>query len=77
MTCDICERQFRYTFYVNDEFWRKVVGEEKFKNNQGIVCAHCTLKLLAKFGYDKEWYIIWNEPNKKVNDSLEDAERHS
>ncbi len=63
MKCDFCGRQMDYCFYINDEFWREVVGEDWFDNNKGRICAHCTLEKLGGL----EWYIIWNEPNEKQN----------
>lgn len=63
MTCDVCQRRMNYCFYINDEYWRKVVGEEKFGNNQGHVCAHCTLEAVG--GLD--WYIIHSEPSENMN----------
>lgn len=62
MTCDVCERPMDYAFYINDEHWRKVVGEESFKNNVGRVCAHCVLQNLGGVG----WYIVWNEPIENI-----------
>lgn len=47
-----------YCFYVNDAYWIKVVGEEKFDKNVGHVCAHCTLERLGGL----EWHLVWNEP---------------
>lgn len=62
MKCEACNQLFNYCFYINDEHWIKVVGEEKFNKNVGHVCAHCTLKRLG--GVD--WYIVFNEPSKKI-----------
>jgi len=62
MNCGFCDRQMTYAFYVNDEHWRKVVGEEQLKKNVGRICAHCTLERLGGCS----WYIIWNEPIEKV-----------
>lgn len=61
MTCDTCHQQFNYCFYINDTYWRQVVGEERFNNSQGRICAHCTLESLG--GLD--WYVVHNEPGEK------------
>lgn len=63
-TCDICERKFDYSFYINNEYWRKIVGAKNFKKNIGRICAHCTLEALGKL----DWYIVWNEP---LNNTME------
>lgn len=60
MNCDKCQRRMNYTFYINDEHWRKVVGEEAFSKSVGRWCAHCTLDALG--GLD--WYVIHNEPQE-------------
>lgn len=62
MTCDFCARPINYCFYINDAHWLKVVGEERFDKNQGVLCAHCTLERLG--GLD--WYIIWNKPAERA-----------
>lgn len=62
MTCDTCKRIFNYCFYINDEHWRKVVGEENFEKNVGRICAHCVLEELG----GASWYIIWNEPSEEI-----------
>lgn len=61
MKCDNCKRIMNYCFYINDEYWRKIIRKEKFKKNQGYLCAHCILEKLG----GNEWYIIWNEPTEK------------
>ena len=61
MKCDICGRTINYCFYINDKHWRKAVGEEKFKKNQGHLCAHCVLERVGGL----EWYIVWNEPGER------------
>lgn len=66
MTCDSCQRPYSYCFYINDYYWLKVVGEEKFDKNQGHLCAHCVLERLGGL----EWYLIWNEPTERVNRSI-------
>jgi hypothetical protein len=66
MTCNFCKRKFNYCFYINDEYWRRVVGGEWFEKNIGHVCAHCTLEKLG--GLD--WYIVWNEPAKNIMESI-------
>lgn len=58
MICDYCKQAMNYCFYINDAYWIKVVGEEKFDNNVGHVCAHCTLERLGGL----EWHIVWNAP---------------
>lgn len=62
MTCDVCQRRMNYCFYINDEYWRKVIGEEKFSKSQGHVCAHCTLEAVG--GMD--WEISYREPSKEM-----------
>ena len=64
MTCMICGIQFNYCFYIDNEYWERVVGREDFKKNVGHMCAHCTLEALG--GID--WYIIFNEPLKRTRD---------
>lgn len=63
MKCDTCQTQFNYCFYINNKHWKKVVGEQNFKDRVGRICAHCTLEKLG--GLD--WYIIWNEPTNNIN----------
>ena len=63
MRCDICKREMNYCFYINDKHWKKAVGKEKFKKNQGHLCAHCVLEKLGGLN----WYIILNEPLRKSN----------
>lgn len=62
MKCDYCHQPMNYIFYINDVHWIKVVGEEKFDENVGHVCAHCTLERLG--GLD--WHITWNEPTANI-----------
>lgn len=62
MTCDTCQRPMNYAFYINDEHWRKVVGEGQFSQNVGRVCAHCVLEKLG----GASWYIVWNEPVENI-----------
>lgn len=69
MNCDTCNREFNYAFYINDEYWRKVVGGDRFKNRVGRICAHCTLQSLG--GLD--WYIIHNEPAEKITAHVREA----
>lgn len=61
MTCNVCNKKFNYCFYIDDKFWIKVVGEERFKKQVGHICANCTLEKLG--GLD--WYIIDCESMKK------------
>ena len=63
MKCDICKKQMNYCFYIDDKYWKKVVGKEKFKKNQGRICPHCVLEKLGGLN----WYIIWNEPTQKIS----------
>lgn len=63
MKCDICKKQMNYCFYMNDKYWKKIVGEKDFNKNVGYICAHCALQKLG----GKHWYIIFNEPNYKSN----------
>lgn len=62
MKCDECQRRYNYHFHINDEYWLKVIGEEKFSKQVGRLCAHCTLQKLG--GLD--WYIIFNEPGEHM-----------
>lgn len=62
MNCDYCRRQMNYCFYINDAYWLKVVGEEKFDTNVGYVCAHCALERLGGLS----WHIVWNEPLENI-----------
>jgi hypothetical protein len=62
MTCDKCGVQMNYAFYINNYYWQKVVGEEKFDKNVGRWCAHCTLEILG----GASWYITWNEPVENI-----------
>lgn len=62
MKCDTCKKRMDYCFYINDEYWIDVVGEDSFKKNVGILCAHCTLQKLGGL----QWYIIFNEPLANV-----------
>lgn len=73
MNCDYCKQSMNYSFYINDAYWIKVVGEEKFGQNVGYVCAHCTLERLG--GLD--WHIIWNEPTANIRQQAEESERHA
>ena len=57
MNCDNCKRSINYCFYIDNKYWKKVVGEKNFKNNIGHFCAHCVLEKLGGL----EWYIIWNK----------------
>lgn len=57
LTCDICKTKFNYCFFIANEHWRKVVGEDNFNRNVGHVCAHCVLQRLGGL----EWLIVWNE----------------
>lgn len=75
MTCDYCGQPMNYCFYIDDAYWIKVVGEEKFDKNVGRVCAHCTLERLG--GLD--WHIVWNAPTasacpEPAGESRTDAE---
>lgn len=57
-----------YAFYINDYYWQKVVGEERFEKGIGRWCAHCTLEILG----GASWYIVWNEPAENIRkNSLE------
>lgn len=58
-----------YAFYLNVEFWRRVVGEERFRRNVGHVCAHCALEALG----GNAWYIILNEPVRNIRQQQEDC----
>lgn len=69
MNCDSCQRQMNYAFYVNDGFWRKVVGDSNFNKSVGRWCAHCTLEKLG----GASWYIIWNEPTENIRRQTEEA----
>lgn len=62
MTCEVCERQFNYCFYINDEHWLKAVGRK-----EGRRCAHCILEALGGL----EWYVIWNQPTERMNAGAE------
>jgi len=66
MNCDKCKREMNYCFYINDKHWKKAIGEKKFKNNQGYLCAHCVLEKLGGL----EWYIVFNEPIEKSHNQL-------
>lgn len=73
MRCDKCQRLMNYAFYINDYYWQKVVGEEKFDKNTGRWCAHCTLEILG----GASWYVIWNEPveNIRINNLYNGEEK--
>lgn len=60
-----------YCFYIDVEYWRKVVGEEKFSKNQGHVCAHCTLEAVG--GID--WQISYREPSEEMKRRRQAATR--
>jgi hypothetical protein len=66
MICDICKRKFNYCFYINDEHWLKAVGTDI-----GHWCAHCVLEKLG--GLD--WYIILDEPSKRIRENVEECDR--
>ena len=53
MKCDNCGRRMDYCFYMEDKYWRKVVGEKKFSKSVGILCGHCALEELG----GKDWHI--------------------
>lgn len=57
MTCDNCKQKFNYTYWMQDTFWEKVVGQENYLKNVGILCAHCALERIG--GLD--WEITWNQ----------------
>lgn len=57
MTCDTCQRQINYCFYIDSDYWMKAVGTRNVYR-----CAHCVLEHLG--GLD--WYIIWNEQAAKI-----------
>ena len=57
MTCDTCNRQMHYCFYINDAHWKKAIGKK-----EGYRCAHCILEALG----GQEWYILWNEPQERM-----------
>lgn len=67
MNCDYCQRAMNYSFYINDAYWVKVVGEDKFDLNAGRICAHCTLERLGGLG----WLIMWNEQAEKMRANTE------
>ena len=69
MRCDNCDRQMDYTFYIDNKFWRKVVGEENFKKHIGRWCPHCVLQKLGGL----HWYLIFNEPSERVEESRQTA----
>lgn len=68
MNCDICGRKINYNFYIDDKHWKKVVGNKKFKKNQGRLCVHCVLEKLGGL----EWYINWNEQAEKMHKSMDE-----
>lgn len=69
MICMFCETKFNYSYYIDDEYWIKIVGEENFKKNVGHVCAHCALEKIGGVA----WHLLFSEPlanisaNKHVN----------
>ncbi len=65
MTCDKCQRPMDYAFYINDELWKKVVGQQWFDRNVGRICAHCTLQALGGLS----WYIVWNQPLENIREA--------